>query len=88
MRREPRQGQAEGGFQGTQTSNHSFIDRKMELAAQHKAAGVIFVNDYFSVQTPEADELTAPNGFGNEGEGIPFVHVKQAVLNQFSLQRL
>ncbi|MBL8814962.1 MAG: M20/M25/M40 family metallo-hydrolase [Planctomyces sp.] len=82
MRREPRQGRSDGGFKGTETSSHSFIDRKLELAAQHKAAGIIFVNDYFSVSTAEADELTAPSGFGNEGGSVPFVHIKQAVLNQ------
>ncbi len=82
IRREPQQGREDGAFRGTQTSTHSYIDRKLELIAKSKAAGVIFVNDPFSSPTPDKDELTPPSGFGNEGDNVPFVHVQQSVVDQ------
>lgn len=82
IRREPQQDRADGAFLGKETSSHSFIDRKLELAAKHGAAGIVFVNDRFTAPTPDRDELTGPSGFGTTECGIPFVHVKQRVIDQ------
>lgn len=82
MRREPLQGQADGPFNGTQTSPNSFIDRKLQLVTGAKAAAVIFVNDVFSSPTPDKDDLTPPSAFGSDGNSVPFAHVKQAVVDQ------
>lgn len=58
IRREPQQGRADGAFRGTQTSTHSYIDRKLELISESGAAAVLFVNDPFSSPTDDKDELT------------------------------
>ncbi|MEQ9408059.1 MAG: M20/M25/M40 family metallo-hydrolase [Fuerstiella sp.] len=81
IRREPRQGEDGEAFQGRETSSHSYIDRKLELAAEHEAAGVIFVNDVFTVSRDGTDELSSPSGFGSTESGIPFVHVRQTVVD-------
>ncbi len=82
IRREPQQGKKGGAFQGPTISKNAYIDRKISLATQHKAAGILFVNDPFSVWSlGEADELSPPTGFGTADSGIPFAHVRQAVIN-------
>lgn len=81
IRREPQQGKQDGAFQGTATSSHAYIDSKLTLAKQKKAAGVLFVNDPFSVKRPETDELSQPTAFGTSDSGIPFAHVRQSVVN-------
>ncbi len=80
IRREPQQGQQDGAFQGTATSDNAYIDRKISLAKQHEAAGILFVNDPFSTERA-ADELSPPTGFGTSDSGIPFAHVRQAVID-------
>jgi hypothetical protein len=82
IRREPQQGRDGGAFNGTQTTSHSYVDRKLELIAKSKAAGIVFVNDPYSAPTPDKDELTPPSGFGNDGSSVPFVHVKQEVIDR------
>lgn len=82
IRREPQQGNVQGAFLGTETSTHAYINRKLELAKQHNAAGIIFVNDPFTATSPDVDDLSDPSGFGTNEAGIPFVHVKQAVIDQ------
>ncbi len=82
IRREPHQKKAGGAFKGPQVSNHSYIDRKLQLLADARAAGIIFVNDPFQESGPDIDELTPPNGFGTNGSGVPFVHVRQAIIDQ------
>lgn len=81
LRREPQQGTVDGAFRGTETSNHSYIDTKLKLAIERKAAGIVFVNDPFSSPSADRDELTTPGGFGTVGAGIPFAHVKQSAVN-------
>ena len=82
IRREPRQGEDGESFKGKETSEHSYIDRKLELAAKHKAAGIVFVNDPHTANTPSTDELSPPSGFGSKQAGIPFVHVRQSIINK------
>ncbi len=82
LRREPQQADVNGAFKGTETTSHSYIDTKLSLAVKSKAAGVVFVNDTQSVLTAAQDDLSDPSSFGTTGAGIPFVHVKQAVVNR------
>ncbi|MCA9048832.1 MAG: M20/M25/M40 family metallo-hydrolase [Planctomycetaceae bacterium] len=82
IRREPQNGNPDGAFQGRNTTRHSYIERKLELAQKHGAAGVVFVNDAATAANPNDDELTQPAGFGSAGLGLPFVHVKQSVVDQ------
>lgn len=81
IRREP-QNYDGGAFKGTATSPNAYIDRKLELLTKAKAAAVLFVNDYSSSPTNETDELATPSSFGNDGESVPFVHVKQSVVDK------
>lgn len=81
IRREP-QNRPDGAFQGQQTSPNAYIDRKLELIAKSGAAGVIFVNDHQSSPTADKDDLATPTSFGNEPGPVPFVHVKQAVVDE------
>lgn len=80
IRREP-QNREGGAFNGQETSSHSYIDRKLALIRESKAAAVLFVNNHLSAPTDEQDELSDPSSFGNEGETVPFVHVKQSVID-------
>jgi len=80
IRREP-QAREGGAFNGIGTSPNSYIDRKLDLVKQSKAAAIIFVNDYASAKTPETDELNPPSSFGNDGNSVPFAHVKQSVVD-------
>lgn len=81
IRREP-QNYDNGAFKGTATSPSAYIDRKLELLTKAKAAAVLFVNDYSSCPTAETDELATPASFGNDGESLPFAHVKQSVIDK------
>ena len=80
IRREP-QCREGGAFNGVGTSPNAYIDRKLDLVRQSKAAAIIFVNDYASSKTPETDELNPPSSFGNDGNSVPFAHVKQSVVD-------
>ncbi len=82
IRREPQQNVANGAFEGPQTTQHAYVDRKLELAVRGGAAAVILVNDWSGAGADEKDELTPPAGFGGEGDSIPFVHVRQSVLDR------
>lgn len=81
IRREPAT-EAGGAFAGPETSDHSYIDRKLELAAENGAAGILFVNDMGSAPTAEQDELVDVSQFGVRDAGFPFMQVKQHVLDQ------
>ena len=85
IRREP-QHYDNGAFQGTATSPSAYIDRKLELLTKAKAAAVLFVNDYATCPTEETDELATPASFGNDGESLPFAHVKQSVIDKSFLR--
>lgn len=81
IRREP-QNRPGGAFRGEETSPNAYVDRKLELLKTSGAAAVLFVNDTASTSGPDSDELAAPASFGTEDGAIPFVHVKQAVVDQ------
>ncbi len=80
IRREP-QNREGGAFKGQETSSHAYIDRKLELVKQSNAAAVLFVNNHAGSSTPDTDELSDPSSFGNEGQAVPFAHMKQSVLD-------
>ena len=80
IRREP-QNRDGGAFGGKDTSPNAYIDRKLDLIRKSKAAAVLFVNNLESATDPGADDLTDPSSFGNEGEAVPFVHVKRSVID-------
>lgn len=81
LRREPRQDVPDGAFQGTATSQHSYIENKIRKAADLGAAAIIMVNDPHSAPDSAHDELMSSSGFGTDGETIPFVHVRQSVID-------
>jgi hypothetical protein len=80
IRREP-QSYDGGAFKGTATSSNAYIDSKLELMTKAKAAAVLFVNDFSSSPTVETDELATPSSFGNDGDSLPFAHVKQSIID-------
>jgi len=82
IRRVPRQGDAEGAFSGDGTSEHAYISTKLSVAVKQGAAAVVFVNDPYTADVPDRDELTSPSGFGTESVGIPFVHVRREVVDR------
>ena len=82
IRRVPQQGHSDGVFSGEGMREHAWINTKLELARSHGAAAVVFVNDPFTARNSELDELTPPSGFGTNEVGIPFVHVRQSVINR------
>lgn len=81
IRREPRQGQDGDAFEGKETSSHSYIDRKLSLAKQNGAAGIVFVNDPYTATTPSKDELVTSSMFGAKDSGLPFVHVRLSIID-------
>lgn len=81
IRREP-QSYDGGAFKGTATSSNAYIDRKLELMTKAKAAAVLFVNDVSSSPTVETDELATPSSFGNDGDSLPFAHVRQSIIDR------
>ncbi|MFO0872173.1 MAG: M20/M25/M40 family metallo-hydrolase [Pirellulales bacterium] len=57
LRKEPQQDKEDSVFQGKQASPHAPFVRKISNAAEHGAAAVILVNDYFSLaQARTAEE--------------------------------
>lgn len=82
IRREPQQGDKDSKFDGTEVTRHSYIQTKLQAAKAGKAAAVIMVNDPHSTPSAEKDELTPSEGFGQAPGGVPFVHLKMAVLDQ------
>ncbi len=81
IRREP-QNRPDGAFKGEETSPNAYIDRKLELIRSSGAAAILFVNDHASAPTADQDELLEPSGFGNNGDSVPFVHIRQAILDK------
>lgn len=83
LRREPQQGDEKSAFEGTKTTEHATFDSKAQNAWTKRAAGVLLVNDPFSVKDPKEDKLLDPNvrGFQNP-IGVPFLHITQAVADQ------
>jgi hypothetical protein len=77
IRREPVT-PVDGLFRGPETSSHSYIDRKLELAQKAGAVGILFVNN--AAEDPDA--LVDPSAFGVQSAGIPFLQIRQSVVDQ------
>jgi hypothetical protein len=80
LRMEPQQKDEGSVFEGTENSKHAFINRKVEMAQEAGAAGIIFVNDSETAPDAERDELAPYTQFGEQP--IPFVNVKRSVIDQ------
>jgi hypothetical protein len=55
LRKEPQQQDAASPFAGVRTTQHALFNRKLTNAAEHGAAGVIFVNDGLELQMRRDD---------------------------------
>lgn len=80
LRMEPQQGDEDSVFDGADNSKHAFINRKVELAKEAGAAGIIFVNDSVTAPNNDRDELAPYDLFGNQP--IAFANVKRSVLDK------
>lgn len=80
VRREPQQQDKDSKFNGTETTEHSYIATKLRAARENGAAGVLLVNDRLTAPTAEQDELSQPSGFGaaSRDQMIPFAHIARA----------
>lgn len=84
LRMEPQNTRADGAFEGTETSEHAFISTKLQVAAKHGAAAVLFVNDQSTVaNSNQQDELASVDAFGAGLERIPFAQVTRAAVDYF-----
>ena len=81
IRREPQQNDAESVFDGTDVSQHAYVNSKVQSARDAGAAGIIMVNDNVTADTPEKDVLASPDEFGASVARIPFFHVKRSVID-------
>jgi hypothetical protein len=75
IRREPRQDDSDSPFDGKKVSSHSYLVTKIKAAAERKAAGLLMVNDPFTVGSEGKDELMPPQGPGLRGVRIPFAQL-------------
>lgn len=82
LRREPQQNDAKSVFGGKKTTSHAYIRTKLQQAKKNKAAAVLLVNDPFTTDSKNKDQLTSPAGFGTRAMGIPFAHLTQAVADR------
>lgn len=80
IRMEPQQNDPDSVFDGTENSPNASISRKLALAMEHGAAGVILVNDQVRASDDESDELSQPSQFGRVGDVLPFFHVKRSAV--------
>lgn len=87
IRRVPGQGNPDAPFSGEEINSHAYIDTKLQVAARHKAAAVLFVNDPWSVADAAQDELATIDGFGTRGAPIPFIQIRQSVVDQLLEQQ-
>ncbi|MCH2210354.1 MAG: M20/M25/M40 family metallo-hydrolase [Fuerstiella sp.] len=82
IRRVPGQGDPESVFSGDSTSTHAYITTKLRLARERNAAAVLLVNDPFTAPDPESDKLADSDGFGQRGGPVPFMQIRQDVLDR------
>ena len=82
IRMEPQQKNPNSVFAGSENSSHASISRKLQLAKDAGAVGLILVNDGVRVADSETDELAQPSQFGRVDETIPFFHVKREVMDK------
>lgn len=81
IRREPQQGDAESKFDGEKTTSHAYFATKIKQARDHKAAGVLLVNDPYTTKKSAQDDLIAQQGLGVRDAGIPFAQLTLETMN-------
>lgn len=81
IRREPQQDAADSPFDGRNVTSHSYVVTKLKQALDHKAAGVLLVNDPFTVRKEQADAFFPANP-GVRNSRIPFAQLKLPVFDQ------
>jgi hypothetical protein len=82
IRREPQQDNKDSVFNGDQVTAHSYFNTKIKQAFDRKAAGILLVNDPFTVRKDKRDAF-APQGSVNLSQRkLAFVHLSQSAANQ------
>ena len=83
MRRTPRQDQNDDPVFGEgKRDRYASLDSKINNAINHKAAGLLFVSDPFTVKSAAEDKLEETNYLGRpRGQGFPVAHVTQTTAN-------
>ncbi len=83
LRHEPQQDDEKSLFDGKKTTNHSYIQTKLKQAKDHGAAAVLFVNDPNHVAKQKGkDDIGTPQSFGWKRADVPFVFLKQSVVDE------
>lgn len=83
MRREPQQNDPNSVFDGTNITNHSAINTKVQNAWVNKAIAVLMVSDPWTVEKEKSDALVAADYIPNKGAAtIPLAHITQAVADR------
>jgi hypothetical protein len=82
IRMEPQQRDPNSVFAGTGNSSHASISRKLQLAREAGAVGLILVNDGLRVEESGADEIAQPSQFGRLEDNIPFFHLQREVIDR------
>jgi hypothetical protein len=85
LRRTPRADAKEKPFDPDPESPHAALSTKVENAARHGAAGVIFVND--ASYGKDGDKLMPLRGTGDAPAAFPVLHVKREVLDKLLATR-
>lgn len=82
VRREPQQDNKESKFDGDKVTAHSYFATKIKQAVDRKAAGVLLVNDPFTVKKAKKDPF-APQGSVNlTRQKMVFAHLTQDAANR------
>ena len=87
LRRTPRQGVKDDSvFTDAARPRYESLDSKITNATNHKAAGILFVSDPYTVKDASLDKLEDPNYVGRpRGQGqqrIPVAQITQAAANE------
>jgi hypothetical protein len=84
VRRTPRQGVKDDPvFTENARSRYEPLETKITNAINHKATGILFVSDPYTVKNPAEDKLEDPNYIGrSRGQRIPVAQISQAAADE------
>lgn len=83
LRREPQQEDEDSKFDGKEVTSHSYFATKIKQAADRKAAGILLVNDPYTVKKDKLKDAFAPQGSVNLARRkMVFAHLTQEATNQ------
>ncbi|HIF31437.1 MAG TPA: M28 family peptidase [Planctomycetaceae bacterium] len=82
IRREPQQDNKESVFDGDKVTAHSYFRAKIKQATDRKAAGILLVNDPFTVKKEERDAFVPQGGVNLAQSKLAFAHLSQGAANQ------